>query len=86
LDDVLTTETYGGDITILNASTGQVLGRQVFAQTGIPIDLSLTRMGVNYDSNPSLDIQIRVLQSNGNNLRAGYKITAQLDVKLVCGA
>lgn len=86
LDDVLTTETYGGDITILNASTGQVLGRQVFAQTGIPIDLSLTRMGVNYDSNPSLDIQIRILQSNGNNLRAGYKITAQLDVKLVCGA
>lgn len=86
LDDVVTTETYGGDITIVNASTGQVLGRQVFAQTGIPIDLSLTRMGVNYDSNPSLDIQIRVLQSNGNNLRAGYKITAQLDVKLVCGA
>lgn len=86
LDDVVTTDTYGGEITILNASTGQVLGRQVFAQTGIPIELSLTRMGVNYDSNPSLDIQIRVLQSNGNNLRAGYKITAQLDVKLVCGA
>jgi hypothetical protein len=86
LDDVVTSENYGGDITILNASTGQVLGRQVFAQTGIPIELSLTRIGVNYDSNPSLDIQIRVLQSNSNNLRAGYKITAQLDVKLVCGA
>jgi hypothetical protein len=42
-------------------------------------------MGVNYDTNPSIDIQIRVLQNNGNNLRAGYKITAQLDVKLACG-
>jgi hypothetical protein len=46
----------------------------------------LAALGVNYDTSPAIDIQIRVLQSNGNNLRAGYKIPAQLDVKLVCGA
>ena len=85
LDDGVTTEVYGGDITVLNASTGQTLGRQAFLQTGVPINVSLSTMGVNYDTNPSIDIQIRVLQNNGNNLRAGYKITAQLDVKLACG-
>jgi hypothetical protein len=86
LDDVVTTQAYGGDITILNASTGQTLGRQVFLQTGVSINVSLAALGVNYDTSPAIDIQIRVLQSNGNNLRAGYKIPAQLDVKLVCGA
>ena len=86
LDDVVTTEAYGGDITILNASTGQTLGRQVFLQTSVSINVSLAALGVNFDTNPAIDIQIRVLQSNGNNLRAGYKIPAQLDVKLVCGA
>jgi len=85
LDDVVTTEVFGGDITIMNASTGQTLGRQAFLQTGVPVSVSLASLGVNYDTNPSIDVQIRVLQSNGNNLRAGYKITAQLDVKLVCG-
>jgi hypothetical protein len=86
LDDAVTAEIYGGDITVLNASTGLSLGRQVFSQTGAPMTVSLAGLSVNYDTNPSIDIQIRVLQSNGNNLRAGYKITAQLDVKLICGA
>jgi hypothetical protein len=85
LDDGATTEVYGGDITVLNASTGQTLGRQAFLQKGVPINVSLSALGVNYDTNPSIDIQIRVLQNNGNNLRVGYKITAQLDVKLACG-
>lgn len=86
LDGIGTNEIYGGDITILNASTGQILARQQFAQTGTPVSVPLGALGISYASNPSIDIQIRVLQSNGYELRAGYQITAQLGVNVACGS
>ena len=85
LDGLATTAIYGGDITIYSTSTGQMLARQQFGQTGVPVLIPLATMGVAYASNPTLDIQIRVLQGNGYELRAGYQIPAQLEVKLACG-
>jgi hypothetical protein len=85
LDGVATSEIYGGDITIYSTSTGQMLARQQFGQTGVPALIPLAALGVAYANNPTLDISIRVLQGSGYELRAGYQITAQLDVKLACG-
>jgi len=85
LDGVANSEVYGGDVTVMQVGTGKTLARQTFAQTGNPISVSLFVLGINYETYPSLDIQIRLLQSNGYELRAGYQMTAQLDVKLVCG-
>jgi hypothetical protein len=82
---VATSEIYGGDITIYSTSTGQMLARQQFGQTGVPALIPLAALGVAYANNPTLDISIRVLQGSGYELRAGYQITAQLDVKLACG-
>ena len=47
--------------------------------------MPLDTLGISYTSNPSIDIQIRVLQSNGYELRAGHQISAQLAVNVACG-
>jgi hypothetical protein len=75
----------GGDVTVKLLGSGLTLARQVFAQAGVPISVSLSALGIQYENNPSLDIQVRLLQNNGFELRAGYQMTAKLDVKLVCG-
>jgi hypothetical protein len=85
LDGAASAEVLGGDVTVTQVGSGQILARQVFAQAGLPISVSLSALGIQYENNPSLDIQIRLLQSNGFELRAGYQMTAKLDVKLVCG-
>jgi hypothetical protein len=85
LDGAPSAEVLGGDVTVTQVGSGQILARQVFAQAGLPISVSLSALGIQYENNPSLDIQIRLLQSNGFELRAGYQMTAKLDVKLVCG-
>jgi len=85
LDGAASAEVLGGDVTVTQVGSGQILVRQVFAQAGLPISVSLSALGIQYENNPSLDIQIRLLQSNGFELRAGYQMTAKLDVKLVCG-
>lgn len=85
LDGAATAEVLGGDVTVTQVGSGQTLARQVFALAGVPISVSLSALGIQYENNPSLDIQIRLLQSNGYELRAGYQMTAKLDVKLVCG-
>jgi hypothetical protein len=85
LDGAASAEVLGGDVTVTQVGSGQILARQVFAQAGLPIIVSLSALGIQYENNPSLDIQIRLLQSNGFELRAGYQMTAKLDVKLVCG-
>ena len=85
LDGAASAEVVGGDVTVTQVGSGQILARQVFAQAGLPISVSLSALGIQYENNPSLDIQIRLLQSNGFELRAGYQMTAKLDVKLVCG-
>ena len=84
-DGAATAEVFGGDVTVTQVGAGQNLARQVFVQAGLPISVSLSALGIQYENNPSLDIQIRLLQSNGFELRAGYQMTAKLDVKLVCG-
>jgi len=85
LDGAATSEVLGGDVMVTQVGSGQTLARQVFAQAGLPISVSLSALGIQYENNPSVDIQIRLLQSNGYELRAGYQMTAKLDVKLVCG-
>jgi hypothetical protein len=85
LDGAGTSAVYGGDITVLNAGTGQILARRQFAQTGTSVSVPLDTLGISYTSNPSIDIQIRVLQSNGYELRAGHQISAQLAVNVACG-
>jgi hypothetical protein len=85
LDGAATAEAVGGDVTVKQVGSGQTLARQVFPQAGIPISVSLSALGIQYESHPSLDIQVRLLQNNGFELRAGYQMTAKLDVKLVCG-
>ena len=85
LDGAATAEVLGGDVTVTQVGSGQTLARQVFAQAGLPISVSLSALGIQYENNPTVDIQIRLLQSNGYELRAGYQMTAKLDVKLVCG-
>jgi hypothetical protein len=85
LDGAATAEVLGGDVTVKQVGSGLTLARQVFAQAGVPISVSLSALGIQYENNPSLDIQVRLLQNNGLELRAGYQMTAKLDVKLVCG-
>lgn len=85
LDGAAVTEVFGGDVTVKHVDSGQVLGRQAFAQTGNAIPVSFSALGIRYENHPSFDIQIRLLQSNGYELRAGYQMKAKLDVKLVCG-
>jgi hypothetical protein len=85
LDGAASAEVLGGDVTVTQVGSGQILARQVFAQAGLPISVSLSALGIQYENNPSLDIQVRLLQSNGFELRAGYQMTAKLDVKLICG-
>ena len=85
LDGAPATEVFGGDVTVKHVVTGQILARQTFAQTGNALGVSLSALGISYENHPSLDIQIRLLQNNGFELRAGYQMTAKLDVKLLCG-
>jgi len=85
LDGAAVTDVFGGDVTVKHVNSGQVLGRQAFAQTGNAIPVSFSALGIRYENHPSFDIQIRLLQSNGYELRAGYQMKAKLDVKLVCG-
>lgn len=85
LDGAASAEIFGGDVTVKHVVTGQILARQTFAQAGNAIGVSLSALGISYENHPSLDIQIRLLQNNGFELRAGYQMTAKLDVKLLCG-
>ncbi len=85
LDDAPVSEAFGGDISVLDPSSGQLLARKLFAKTGTDITLSLPEVGIDLAKQRTLDVQVRVLQPNGYQLRAGYQVSAKLAVDLTCG-
>lgn len=86
LDEMAVAEAYGGDVSILDPLTGQLLARKLFARTGTDVTLSLPQVGIDLAKHRTFDVQVRVLQPNGYQLRAGYQVSAKLAVDLTCGA
>lgn len=85
LDGVEVTQTYGGDISVLEVPSGRLVARQRFSRTGGDIGVDLAALGVEYSRYPTLDIRLRVLQNNDYELRAGHQMTASLQVRVSCG-
>jgi hypothetical protein len=84
LDGAPVSATFGGDISVLDVTTGRQLARQSFGSTGSILTVNLTSLGVSYANARNLDIKLRVLQSNGREMRAGYQMSASLEVLVNC--
>ena len=84
LDGAPVSATFGGDISVLDVTTGRQLARQSFGSTGSILTVNLTSLGVSYTNARNLDIKLRVLQSNGHEMRAGYQMNASLQVLVNC--